>query len=380
MGFAILLIGSSVAVGVWVSADSQAPNFAGSVSERYDSLDGFSAEKRTVIHRENRTFRSLDHVSRRPGTGQFRIEDITDNLTAREIQVSDGNTLWIYTHGESEAKRIDGVNTSRSLPSRLDRLFSVVERGASADGTTHDIEPLPFVPEGSDRTDGTAGSMAVSYEGVETVDGRPTYVLSLHSNATTAGVVEDFEQRLWIDKEWYVPLKRTTEYVRDGDAVSITVSYRNVTFNPGLPADTFQFDPPSNVTVVDADSTRQEQFVDIAGLRAVASFSVPDPDVPETFRLVEATQTVTDRVRSIGLKYANETAVLSVSKSNLTGYVPNTDGQAVPVGDYDATLRNLGTELRVSWTTPNARYSVAGSGVSKSVLVEFARSVARADS
>ncbi|WP_008528463.1 hypothetical protein [Halorhabdus tiamatea] len=50
------------------------------------------------------------------------------------------------------------------------------------------------------------------------------------------------------------------------------------------------------------------------------------------------------------------------------------------VGDQNATLRNLGTELRVSWTTSNARYSVAGSGIAKSTLLDVADSVARTDS
>jgi len=381
VAFAVLLIGSSVAVGVWVSADSEGPDFAVSVTDRYDSLDGFTADKETVVNRDNRTSRFLDRVYRRPGTGQYRFEDVTDGPTGREIQVSNGTTLWIYTHGSAEAKRIDGVNTSRALPSRLDRLFAIIERGAAeGGGEAHDIDPLPFVPESSDQTAGIAGSMTVSYDGTDTVDGRSASVLHLESNTSTAGVVADFQQTLWIDTEWYVPIKRTTEYVRDGDPVSITTTYRNVTFNPGLSAETFRFDPPPNVTVVDTDSARQQEYVDIASLRAVASFSVPNPTVPETLRLVDATRTVTDRVRSIGLKYANETSVLTVSKSNLTRYVPSTDGEAVTVGDWNATLRNLGTELRISWTTPNARYSVAGSGISKSALLEFARSVARADS
>ncbi|MFB6129181.1 MAG: outer membrane lipoprotein carrier protein LolA [Halorhabdus sp.] len=381
IGFAVLLVGSSVAVGVLVSGGSTTPDFADSVGERYRSLDGFEADRLTVIHRGNRTVRSLGHVLRRPGTGQYRIVDRTERSNGREIRISDGNTLWIYRPGDEQANRIDGVNTSRSLPSRLDRLFAIVERGEKTETTaTHDVDPLPFVPENTDRTAGIAGRMSVSYEGTGTVDGRETYVIHLESNATTAGVVQDFEQTLWVDQEWYLPLKRTTEYVRDGESVSITTVYRNVTFNPGFPAGTFQFNPPSNVTVVDADSTRQQQFVDIASLRAVASFSVPDPDVPETFRLVKATRTVTDRVRSIGLTYENETSVLLISKSNLTWYQPSTDGQAVTVDGYNATLRNLGTELRVSWTTPNARYSVAGTGVAKSTLLEVAESVANPDS
>ncbi|WP_008528462.1 LolA family protein [Halorhabdus tiamatea] len=290
VAFAVLLIGSSVAVGVLLSGDRATPEFTESVSDRYDSLDGFEAQRLTVIQRGDRTTRSLDQVARRPGTGEYRIEDVTEGASGREIRIADGDTLWIYRPDSAEAKRVEGVNTSRSLPSRLDRLFAIVERGGETSGS-HDVDPLPFVPESSDRTGGIAGSMTVSYEGAETVDGRETHVIHLQSNATTAGVVQDFEQTLWIDQEWYLPLKRTTEYVRDGDPVSVTTTYRNVSFNTGIAAETFTFDPPANVTVADADSTRQQQFVDIAGLRAVASFSVPDVDVPELLKLVQATRT-----------------------------------------------------------------------------------------
>lgn len=378
-GFVVLLIASSVAVGVLISGDQATPEFTESVSDRYDSLDGFEAERLTVIQRGDQTTRSLDQVARRPGTGQYRIEDVTEGASGREVRIADGNTLWIYWPESAEAKRVAGVNTSRSLPSRLDRLFAIIERGGTTSGT-HDVDPLPFVPESSDRTAGIAGSMTVSYDGSETVDGRETYVIHLQSNATTAGVVQNFEQTLWIDQEWYLPLKRTTEYVRDGDPVSVTTTYWNVSFNTGIEAETFTFDPPANVTVADTDSTRQQQFVDIAGLRVVASVSVPDVNVPETLKLVKATRTVTTQVRSIGLKYENETAVLAISKSNLTWYEPSTDGQAVTVGGQNATLRNLGTEMRVSWTTPNARYSVAGSAIGRSTLLEVAASVVRADS
>lgn len=379
VAFAVLLIGSSVAVGVLVSGDRATPEFTDSVSDRYDSLDGFEAQRLTVIQRGDRTTRSRDQVARRPGTGEYRIEDITEGASGREVRIADGNTLWIYWSDSAEAKRVAGVNTSRSLPSRLDRLFAIIERG-DTNSETHDVDPLPFVPESSDRTAGIAGSMTVSYDGSERVDGRDTYVIHLQSNATSTGVVQDFEQTLWVDQEWYLPLKRTTEYVRDGDPVSVTTTYRNVTFNPGLSAEMFTFDPPANVTVTDADSTRQQQFVDIAGLRAVASFAVPDVNVPKSLKLVKATRTVTAQVRSVGLKYENETAVLSISKSNLTWYEPRTDGQVVTVGSQNATLRNLGTEVRISWTTPDARYSVAGIGIAKSTLLAVANSVARADS
>lgn len=369
---------ASLAIGVWLASEpSDAVPAFEDVEEQRANVDGLVGVRKTVLQRGNATSESVERVWLQPGTGSYRLEDVRDDPSGPELKVSNGSVLWLYDEDEHTAIRIDRANTARSsTDDRISRLLAVV---AETDGSTTGgrVDPLPVVPVASDRegeSGGIAGQLSVEYNGTATVAGRDTHVLEFHSTANAAGVVSNFSQTVWLDQEWYVPLRRTTEYRRDGTPVTITVSYENVTFNPGLSATRFQFDPPADTSVKTDETPTQERFVDIAQLQAAANYSVPQPSVPDSFELQQATRTV-GRVRSIGLQYANETATVAVSKSNLTWYRPRTEGRNVTIGAANATLRNLGTELRISWTCDNARYSVASTGLSADRLIEIARSV-----
>jgi len=382
LGITALLIGSSLAVGVWQAVDAPAerPAFGTDVSDAQASLNGIAGHRETVVERAGETVTTVENVSRRPGTGVYRIETVTGPSAGAELKVSDGEILWLYDEDDERVTRIDrGDDSDPAGPDRIERLLTIVNRTDATEGTsTGTVSPLPVVPtEGGQAasTAGVAGSLTVRYEGTETVAGRSTYVFELTSNANTSAFVSEFSQTLWLDREWYVPLKRATHYRRGDENVSITVGYRNVTFNPGFEAGTFRFDPPPGVIVEDADRPQQMHFADRAGLRAASSVPVPNPSLPDSFGLAGATRTVGNGIRSIGLRYTNATAQVMVSKSNLTWYEPVTEGTPVAVGGQEATLRNLGTELRVSWTCGGSRYSVAGTGVSSDLLVEIARSI-----
>jgi outer membrane lipoprotein-sorting protein len=369
---------ASLAMGIWVASEpSDAVPAFDDVEEQRASVDGIVGVRTTTYERGNATSESVERVWLRPGTGQYRIEDIRDERSGPELKVSNGSILWLYDDNEHTAIRIDLANAPPSgSGDRINRLLSVV---ADADGspTTGSVDPLPVVPVASDRggeAGGVAGQISIEYDGTATVAGRDTHVLELQSTANASGVVSNFSQTVWLDQEWYAPLKRTTEYRRDGTPVAITVTYENVTFNPGLSTERFQFDPPDNATVKTDETPTQEWFVDIGQLQAATNYSVPQLSLPDSFELQEATRTI-GRVRSIGLQYANETATVAVSKSNLTWYRPRSEGRNVTIGPTNATLRNLGTELRLSWTCENARYSVSGTGLPADRLIEIARSI-----
>ena len=377
----VLLIGSTAAVGVWeaVDAPGEQPAFETNVSDARASLETMTGVRETVIERDEETVRTVERVWRRPATGAYRVETLDGTTSGSELEVSDGRTLWLY---DSDDQRVIEIDLGNASPpgnrNRIERLLTIADRTDDDAVSGGSISPLPVVPTDGGQgasTAGVAGSLRVSYEGTETVGSRSTYVFELDSRAKTTAFVSNFSQTLWLDQEWYVPLKRTTDFSRDNRDVNITVGYRNVTFNPELAEERFQFEPPANATVVDADRPRQKHFADRAGLRAASDFSLPEPSLPDSFKLVDATRTVSDRIRSIGLSYTNQTASVSVSKSNLTRYVPATEGKGVRISEHEAMLRNLGTELRISWTCANARYSVAGTGVTDETLVEIARSV-----
>ncbi|WP_135662390.1 LolA family protein [Halorhabdus rudnickae] len=378
-----LLVASTAAVGVWetVDAPEASPTFETDIADIQASMGVMTGLRETTIERDEETVRTVEQVWRRPGKGKYRIEDVGGTASDSVLKVSDGRTLWLYDSADGRVVQINlnGSATADS-PSRIERLLTTLNRrSADEPARSSEISPLPVVPsEGGQAasTAGVAGSLTVSYEGTATVANRSTYVFELSSNANTTAFVSGFSQTLWLDQEWYVPLKRVTDYRRGDRNVSITVGYETVSFDSEIDHGQFRFDPPAGVALTTTERPRQLHFADRAGLQAASSFSLPDPSLADSFRLVDATWTVGHRVRSLGLQYANATARVTISKSNLTWYEPTTEGQPVNLGDQEAALRNLGTELRISWVCDGARYSVAGTGVSAEQLIEIARSVA----
>ncbi|MFB6201716.1 MAG: outer membrane lipoprotein carrier protein LolA [Halorhabdus sp.] len=381
IAIAVLLVGSTAIVGVFeaVDAPGEQPTFETNVTASQASIDGMTGIRETVIERGRETVRTVEHVWRRPGTGQYRIETINGTAQGAELEVATGESLWLYDVDDGRAVEINLDNASGSeRRDRIAQILAIASQSDASERSRRAVSPLPVVPTDGGQgtaTAGVAGSLTVQYLGTETVADRSTYVFELASAASTSSFVSNYTQTVWLDRTWYVPLKRVTQYTRDGQDVSITVAYRNVTLDADVRAGRFQFDPPANATVVHSDRPRQIHFADLAGVRAASSFSVPRPSVPDSFRLVDATRTVGDRVRSVGLTYTNATATILLSKSNLTWVHPDTDGKTVTIGNQAATLRNLGPELRVSWTCDGVRYSVAGSGVSSDRLLAVARSV-----
>ncbi|WP_136716850.1 LolA family protein [Halorientalis salina] len=382
----------AVAFIAFVPAGESADNrslFGDRATERITTLDGVNATVETVIEHGNETSRTVERVSLRPATSEYRSAHRNESGRQWDLRVSNGSVLWLYDSDENEAKKIERTAARAGNSTRTDRLERLVQRLArdratdTASTPTPGVRPLPAVPHGASGesaiTKGAGGGSAfdVTYVGNATVDGRAAYHVRIQSRSTgESAVVRNYTQQLWLDTEYFYPVKRQTSWRQNGSRTVITTIHRDVVFNPGLDDALFAFDPPANATVDEEDDHTQWTYGSIAALQAAAPMSVPIPEVPRSYELAVATRTnVPGRVRSVGLKYANATAQLSVSKSNLTWYDPRTESEPVTVGDQQGEFRNLGPEQTVSWTCDGWEYSVSGRGVSKSLLLDVAESV-----
>lgn len=391
----VALVGGTVGVALVLppgaSSTTNQTLFGDRAADRVETVEGINATVHTVIRRQNGTTtgttRSVERVSRRPQTGELRAVLRYSTEKRWDRRVANGSGRWLYDADTSEADWIDDTaeptrTKSQSDHGRLARIFERLARSRTTRQTpaqsTPGINPLPAVPHGQATTtrSTTGGQFGVRYVGNRTVDDHTTYLVRIEPRSKTEGtVVENYTQRLWLDSEYFYPLKRQTSWERDGVVTTITTTYRNVTFNPGLSDSLFEFEPPANATLEDdSDGPTQRAYGSITALRTTASMSVPTPRVPDSFRFVIATRTQ-GRVRSTGLQYSNATAELGISKSNLTWYQPRTDGSSVSINSRDGEFRDLGPEQRVSWTCDEWRYSVSGTGLSKTTLVDVAESV-----
>ncbi|WP_340099243.1 outer membrane lipoprotein carrier protein LolA [Salinibaculum salinum] len=349
-------------------------------SARLESVDGLTATREVVITRGNETSRTIERVALRPGTGDIRASRLSGAGLA-DVRVSNDSTLWLYDRDTQTVKRLSVERTT----GRLDRVVRLVSQlnlsnESSAEPSTDDVgvSPLPVVPAGgqSQQTVGpaqTQSSYTVTTAGTKTVDGRSAVMVELAQTSSVSEPVANFTQTLWLDSEWYYPLKQRTAWTQGGQRRTLTTTYRNVTFNPEFASGTFVFDPPSNATVETPDTPDQQQYDSVSALRADAALSVPAPTVPDGFALASATRT-TGRIDSIGLRYVNSSSVLTVAKL-APSIEPRTDGETLTVAGRRATYRNLGPRQVITWTCNGVQYKIGGRNLSQEQLVDIAHSV-----
>jgi outer membrane lipoprotein-sorting protein len=376
VGLAALSVAAVVAVVVAFGAPA-APSSAAigaDAGDAYGAIEGVDATRITTVERGGDVHRTVASVALQPGTDNRRIEvlEATDRL--HEVVVENDTTVWLYDRDADEVSRFpsSGSVAGPTFGDRVEHLFDRLSVTRADDSETVDgVSPLPVVPEGAGRPTATttdAGALRLSYEGTADVDGRETHVLALTTPGGDAGA---FEQTIWVDATRFFPLKRHTSWVADGERTTVTTVYENATFDPGLDADTFTYEPPANATVETLETPERTAYATLDRLRSATDVSVPSPDVPASLRLAVATET-TGEVHGVGLRYVNETAVVSVAKYNRT--FPARGDRQVTVAGREAAV-TLGTTTSVSWNCGEYRYTVRGEGVDAAALVAVAQSV-----
>lgn len=408
-----LTVVAVLAAGVLVFApagetDAQ-PHVGHDAADRLAALDGLNATVESTFVRGNETTHSVRRVSVRPGTGELRSVPVDGDGV---VMVSNGSTMWLYRPADREVTRVGVGDAAAGAASRqgerIERLFnrlnvspSAVDERETATASPR-LVPLPVVPAGSPPGAGVDGavnrtSYGVRYEGTDTVSGREVYVLALRpaGDGGGGGQFGNYTQRLFVDAEWFLPLRTHTEWTLDGEQIEATTVYRNLSFEPGLPDSLFQFDPPPGVEVSAGPGPTVTSYDSVSALRANTSVPVPDPDLPASFGLVRA-QTTTGVGEAVSLRYTNATASLTVTASrvpnatrtngtrtnatrtnitrtNGTDALP--DGERVSVGTETGIYRQVATSRVLTWSCGDVQYSVLGTGVSRDLVVELARSV-----
>ncbi|WP_299264847.1 LolA family protein [Halorientalis sp.] len=385
------LVGGVLAVGFLStgSPDGTAPQQIGSnASEQYAAISGVNATRTTINRNGDSVSRSVHRVAMRPGTDKFREELLAGPHHRHNLTVTNGSVMWWRNRTSGGVQRLTlsnpNLSAQRTEGERIERLFARLNVTRGTDRTaatpTPGINPLPAVPQSGgvsgpqagDRRD-TVGNaaFAVSYNGTETVDGRTVYVLSI--TPRNGSMVGGFRQTLWVDAEWFFPLKRHSEWQSDGVEHAKTVVYENVTFDTGFDESVFRFDPSTNVSVEREDTPQQDFYASTAALRRVTNVSVPAPDLPSSFRLQFASRTESPRVASVGQQYVNDSMEISVSKVDGLFYPPTPD-RSVKVAGQRANV-SVGYTNYVSWSCDGYNHQVSGRAVAPELLVEIARSV-----
>jgi outer membrane lipoprotein-sorting protein len=387
----LALVGGVLAVGFLSVDGTEEPmpqQIGANASERYAAVEGLNATRITINREGDEVNRSVYRVAMRPGTDRFRERLLYGPRHRHNLTVSNGSVMWWQNRTSGAVERLGlsnpDISRERTEGEEIERLFGRLNVTDGTDRTaatpTPGINPLPAVPQSGGAPEGQTGerpaavgnaAFAVSYNGTDTIDGRPVYVLKVVPR--NESLVGGFQQTLWVDTEWFFPLKRHSEWHSNGVQHAKTVVYENVTFNPGLDESVFRFDPSANVSVELEDTPRRDFYASTAALRRVTNVSVPTPDLPPSFQLQFASKTESPRITSLGLKYVNASTEISVSKVAGLFYPPTPD-RSTEVAGQRANV-SVGYTTYVSWSCDGYQYQVSGKAVSPKLLIEVARSV-----
>ncbi len=346
------------------------------IAETYDSLDAYNATF-VFTASTNRTERQriTGTITTRPGTGEsYRTVQSTSGSGERTV-VSNGTVRWNY---DESANRVFVAETRGEAGQRrqIRRLVNRIQTDDSEESSTPAFPIVPFTPGvgtgGQQDSTGLNISTTATYEGTEAVGQREAHVLAVESagDSGTRG-----RWTYYLDTEWYVLLRSTSNVTIDGTQTTSSYRLRNVTFDPEIPDGLFEFTPPEGATV-DRASTAVERYDTREQLAAATDLRLPDPELPDEFELEQTRRIQANSSEYIILAYASDVATLTVSRQDRIRFDrPVDDGaKRVEIGNRTGRYTQLPRQNLVRWSCDETTQSVRGP-LSRATLVEVAASV-----
>lgn len=209
----------------------------------------------------------------------------------------------------------------------------------------------------------------VQIVGKEKVANRQTYHLSLKpKNEDDFAMLND----IWIDTEFYMPLKMKFE----DDNFSMLTEYTRIDFNIEIADDKFEFDIPEGAKV-QYWSDLMPKSMTLEELKEAVTFAIPEVNyVPEGFAFTEATYF--EDMDLVMLDYSsNRDDFLSISFTinNEEDYLfEDEDAEEVQIGDITGTMTTYSNITSLSWKKGDYTFDIT-STVSKEELIKIASEI-----
>ena len=343
-------------------------------ADQFSSVDVYNATLVFETQLPNQTITNTIERTIRPATGE-RYEVVTTDGT-RRITVSNGTTTWTYTPADNEVTTVSLDESNATItPEQIRQLFESAGR-EETDGVL--VAPiLPPIPATErQEADNSAPQTVlwtdpvdVNYDGVETVAGRETHVITIE---TAEDDDRQMEQTMYFDAEYYVLLQAEWRIEANGTAgpQATTGSMRvdEIDFDPDVDDAMFEFEPPEDATVsTPAQGIRSFESYD--AIVAESNRPVPDPEVPSDFEF-ESGSLTPDTV-SVG--YTDGTANIFVSRGT-TGELAEEAEQIDRNGRTYYHNEEAGSNT-VQWTCGDTLYSIVSDRLDRETVLEIADTV-----
>lgn len=282
----VMLLGS---IAVSMTSTSADPDPNKLVEEAIESVENqpISGVRVEKIQRPGAQEQMMVAVQRRP-PGQSRLEviDPGDGSAQGEVTIINQSTVWRYLADEQRAVRYENGrhwlenagSTGNSMETLLNRYESEYKGTATVEG--RDVHVVEMSPP-----DDTTVSLSIDINA-----GGADYEIPLsQSSGDDAWYVS--KETWWIDKTTSYPIKQQIEWTdEDGTVVATTTKeYEKLTVGSSIDNDTFSFNPRSHEDIEKISIAESERYESYEGARSAVPFSLPNPEVPDSFSLHHVT-------------------------------------------------------------------------------------------
>lgn len=328
------------------------------------------------------------HVDGRSRTETVRDPENTgtDEIN-RTITVDDGEQVWTYISAENRVRVISGDeldrnrtgrNNLRQLYSIHDELLAEMEITTVSETTVDGLDTYHLVlerREGNDNEDDGGSSVSV-FDAIANP-------LSGFESGDDGGQVDDTfgtapqRAEIWFDQEYLFPIKSVIET----EEITSETVFRDVEFEPGIPAERFEFEPPENATVEQVDLPEVERYDDVDAASEAAPFEISEPSsVPEEYEFDGATvREFEDHNRTVSTLFYRSSEREFVSVQITDGELGfESGGETVDIGGQSGTysVSETTSTRRLAWECNGLEYAVsADDSIDRETVLEIGQSI-----
>lgn len=382
---ALLKAGSSVAIAGLLS-----PGLASAQGDRPTSSDGVTNPEsadlvkqairlgsdltdiqgiRTRTVERNGTTQSMtERFWERPPTHvRTEIIEVPDAGTPGDVSVSNGSVSWQYN---SEHHRV-----TRTEHDEDEVRANIKERQAEIENR---LDQYDYTCLGSETVAGRETRVIEIVPTTDTPSVSPIPVFfhrrilfGLESPAESAIHLD--AQTIWIDVERTYPVKQRivgstkpdevpVETTGDQEELTVetTISHDEIIFNQEVTDKRFEFEPPEDAEVIEAEPLEGEEFQTIAEAEAAAPFDLPRPTVPEEYELLEVILPEPNNQPDAVMWYFDGTENAIFINISLTQPTPDHHGEQTQIGPIEGMLVESDEHRRFSWSCETPHYQVNG--------------------
>lgn len=280
-------------------AEMTAEQIAKNMEEKYRSIKDMQGEYTAITYYGNEVFSQSWKIWTKEN--KMRMEN--DQM----LMISDEKVAWIYNKTAKEAIKVTSTSEFEEFFKEAFSYRRIIEGLLN----TYDLKLL----------------------GSEKINGRDCYVIDAKPKKED---VLGMKMKLWVEKEFWYPIKIEMEFDVFGNKSKSIVEYRNLSFNSGLSDDLFEFTPPPEVNVSELKLQMPSKLT-IEEAQQNVDFEILVPEYTAEYEFDYAM--VSEFEGDVSLTYIKGNSYLSIVESRNETLLPNS--KIVKVGKVEGNISDL---------------------------------------